>query len=81
MDRRQFIQSGVAAGVVAAVPASAGAKPPLSRPNVLYVFDDEHRFQSLPGEPYSDPVNAPNLDAFRRANFAMRQCISNYPLC
>jgi arylsulfatase A-like enzyme len=82
MDRRQFVQTGVAAGVVAAV-SSALAKPntPRRAPNVLYVFDDEHRFQSMPGEPFSDPVVAPNLDAFRKANFSMERCITNYPLC
>jgi arylsulfatase A-like enzyme len=81
MDRRQFIQTGVAAAVAVASPAIA--EPPRSRrrPNVLYVFDDEHRYQSMPGEPYSTPVVAPNLDAFRKANFSMERCISNYPLC
>lgn len=81
MDRRQFIQGGVAAGVVAAAPALASSTRPAKQPNVLYVFDDEHRFHSMPGEPHSDPVNAPNLDAFRRANFSMERCVSNYPLC
>lgn len=81
MDRRQFIQTGVAAGIVAASPALAAPPKPAKRPNVLYVFDDEHRFQSMPGEPFSDAIDAPNLDAFRRANFSMERCISNYPLC
>jgi arylsulfatase A-like enzyme len=81
MDRRQFIQTGVAAGIVAALPALAGLSKPTKRPNLLYIFDDEHRFQSMPGEPYSDSIKAPNLDAFRRANFSMERCISNYPLC
>ena len=82
MDRRQFVQTGVAAGVVAAAsPALAKPKPAKRAPNVLYVFDDEHRFQSMPGEPYSDPVVAPNIEAFRKANFSMERCISNYPLC
>jgi arylsulfatase A-like enzyme len=81
MDRRQFIQTSVAAGLVAANPAFAAPKTARRQPNVLYVFDDEHRFQSLPGEPFSDSINAPNIDAFRRANFAMERCISNYPLC
>lgn len=80
MDRRQFIQAGVAAGVVAAT-NPALAVPAKRPPNVLYVFDDEHRFQSMPGEPYADTINAPNIDAFRKANFSMERCISNYPLC
>jgi len=81
MDRRQFIQSTLATGIASAVPAIAGPTKTTAQPNVLYVFDDEHRFHSLPGEPHSDSINAPNIDAFRRANFSMEQCISNYPLC
>ena len=81
MDRRSFIQSGVAAGVVAATAPTLAAAKPARQPNVLYVFDDEHRFQSMPGEPFSNPVVAPTLDAFRKANFSMDRCISNYPLC
>ena len=80
MDRRQFLQTTLAAGVVAAArPATAAA--PAKRPNILYVFDDEHRFQSMPGEPNSQSITAPNLDAFRKANFSMDRCTSNYPLC
>lgn len=81
MDRRHFIETGVAAAVVAASPAMAEAPKPPRRPNVLFVFDDEHRYQSMPGEPYSDPVTAPTLNAFRKANFSMERCTSNYPLC
>jgi arylsulfatase A-like enzyme len=81
MDRRQFVQTGVAAGLAAVTSAVAHPEAGNRRPNVLYVFDDQHRFQSMPGEPYSDPVVAPNLDAFRKANFSMERCITNYPLC
>ena len=81
MDRRNFIQSGVAAGVFAATNKSLAEIKRPRRPNVLYVFDDEHRFQSMPGQPFSDPVAAPTLDAFRRANLSMERCTSNYPLC
>jgi len=81
MDRRQFIQSTVAAGVITAAAPAFAAPAPRKRPNVLYVFDDEHRFQSLPGEKFSTAVVAPNLEAFRKSGFEMSTCISNYPLC
>jgi arylsulfatase A-like enzyme len=81
MNRRQFVQSGIAAGIVAAAEPVASAAGAAKRPNVLYVFDDEHRSQSMPGEPLSDSICAPNLEAFRKANFSMERCISNYPLC
>ena len=81
MDRRTFIQTGVAAGVLASVNGALAAPKRPRKPNVLYVFDDEHRFQSMPGQPFSDPVIAPNLDAFRKESFSMERCVSNYPLC
>ena len=48
--------------------------------NVLYLFSDQHRACSMPGEPLS-PVVAPNLERFRRQNFTMENCFSNDPLC
>lgn len=79
MDRREFVKTGVAASLATGMLAKA---EPLkkSRPNVLYVFSDQHRAVSLPGEPFSEVV-APHIDAFRRANFSMDTCVSNYPLC
>ena len=80
VDRRHFIKVGVAASCLSAIDATAKPKTPRRQPNVLYVFDDQHRAASLPGEPFSR-VAAPNIDAFRRANLSMDQCISNFPLC
>ena len=70
MNRREFLAQSLAFSFV---PAS---KPP----NVLYVFSDEHRACSLPGEPLNEAV-APNLSAFARESFSFRNCISNYPVC
>ena len=80
MDRRTFLKQGVAAGVATAMQAET--KPPSARRpmNVLYVFSDQHRAASLPGEVFNQAL-APNLDAFRHRNFSMERCISNYPLC
>lgn len=82
MDRREFVKQGVAASIaIGAAPLSLGAsKNPTRKPNVLYVFSDEHRAQSLVGEPYCD-VLAPNLADFRKRNTSFKNCISNYPLC
>ena len=79
MNRREFISSGVAASVAWRL-AEAKGKRPIKRPNVLYIFDDQHRAVSLPGEPFA-AVAAPNIDRFRRENMSMDTCISNYPLC
>ena len=82
VNRRDFLKtSTVAAATAAVAPAAALAAPARrKRPNVLFVFDDQHRHCSLPGEPFAQ-VTAPNLDRFRRANFSADACISNFPLC
>jgi arylsulfatase A-like enzyme len=82
MDRREFVKRAAVASTAAAMPLSAMAlgKTSRKRPNVLYVFSDQHRAQSLPGEPFSQAM-APTLDRFRRENLSMDACISNYPLC
>lgn len=51
-----------------------------SRPNLLFVFSDEHRACSLPWEPYCD-VQAPHLERLVREGIRFYNCISNYPLC
>src|SRR6516164_5444933 len=50
------------------------------RPNVLFIFSDEHRACSMPGESYCD-VLAPNLARLAREGISVRNCISNYPVC
>lgn len=82
MDRRNFLKTGAAAAVATTVSTNAGAKTKAKtkKPNVLYVFSDQHRAFSLPGEPFSQTL-ARNIEAFREQNFSMEQCVSNYPLC
>ena len=82
MNRRSFVQSGVAATVAANLSIQAKAKVTTKsrKPNVLYVFSDQHRALSLPGEPFNQ-ATAPNIEAFREKNCSLEQCISNYPLC
>ena len=82
MNRRDFVKRTTAASTGAVLPASGFAAPGgrARHPNVLYVFSDQHRALSLPGEPFSEAI-APTLDRFRRDNLSMDRCISNYPLC
>lgn len=83
MNRRDFLKAGAAASAVAALPLGATASESPSgrrRPNVLYVFSDQHRALSLPGEPLSEVI-APTFERFRKENVSMDACISNYPLC
>jgi len=82
MNRRKFCQQTVAASVAAGLNLFAGepAHDAKKRPNVLYVFSDEHRACSLPGEPFNGAF-APNLAQFARDNLSFTSCISNYPVC
>jgi arylsulfatase A-like enzyme len=80
MDRRTFVKTGAAATLAATLEVRAQNKPKKKQPNVLYVFSDQHRAMSLPGEPFNQAM-APNIDAFRHQNLSMDRCVSNYPLC
>ena len=83
MNRREFVKRSAVASTAAALPLPAMAarkKPSGKRPNVLYVFSDQHRALSLPGEPFNQAM-APTLSRFRHENISMESCISNYPLC
>ncbi len=82
MDRREFVKRSAAASAAVALPRAAKmfGEPTSKRPNVLYVFSDQHRAASLPGEAFSQAI-APTLDRFRKESLSMDACISNYPLC
>jgi arylsulfatase A-like enzyme len=80
MNRREFVKNSVALSLATQFTPSMEAATPRKRPNVLYVFSDEHRACSLPGEPYSD-VLAPNIARFAKQHLSFRNCISNYPVC
>jgi arylsulfatase A-like enzyme len=82
MNRRDFLKQSAAATTIATLSTLASGEQVSSQrqPNILYVFSDQHRAQSLPGEPFSEAI-APTLDRFRRENVSMDACISNYPLC
>lgn len=80
MDRREFLKRSTAASLAAASLPAAAAPQASKKLNVLYVFSDQHRALSLPGEPFNE-AHAPTFDRFRRQNLSMDCCISNYPLC
>jgi arylsulfatase A-like enzyme len=88
MNRRSFLHS--AAGVPAAL-AAANAAPQItpgqlhmpersSRPNVIWVFGDQHRRQALGfnGDPNA---RTPNLDNLHEVGFTFPNAVSGFPLC
>src|SRR5215469_4729640 len=78
MNRRDFLKTSAGTAVASAANLRAASKR--KRPNVLYVFSDQHRASSLPDEPFNQAL-APNIAAFRARNCSMERCVSNYPLC
>lgn len=80
MKRREFLFAGTALAGCMATGLWARPLPRRRRPNVLYVFSDQHRACEMPGEQFNQAM-APTLAAFRAANTSMDQCTSNYPLC
>ena len=71
--RRQFLRTASAAALAAQAPAQ-------SRPNVLFIFSDQHRQCSMPGEEHND-AEAPTLARLASEGVSLTQCISNYPVC
>jgi arylsulfatase A-like enzyme len=81
MKRREFLKTA-ALGALSVGLAGRGrvhaAEP--SKPNIVYVFADQHRHCSWPGG--GDPqVKTPNLEALARDGLTFNHCVSNHPLC
>lgn len=74
--RRDLLRGIAATGVATA--SSLGQRP--RKPNVLFVFSDQHRACSMPGEPYNDAA-APALSRLAGEGTTFAQCVSNYPVC
>ncbi|MCD4752134.1 MAG: sulfatase-like hydrolase/transferase [Anaerolineaceae bacterium] len=51
-----------------------------NKPNLIFVFPDEFRAQSL-GFVGQDPVVTPNLDQFAKESKVLTNAVSNYPVC
>ena len=50
------------------------------RPNILFIFDDQHRHDYL-GASGASFLNTPNLDRLARQGFRFTQAATNCPLC
>ncbi len=83
VTRRRFI--GLAAGGVATTAAAAsraaevGAQP-TRMPNVVYLFSDEHRYQSMASSELPQ-VHTPQMARMAEQGVSFTHCISNYPVC
>ena len=77
MDRRAFMTSTLGASApLAQLRPSQGE----ARPNVIWVFDDQHRAQALSCMGDVN-VNTPNLDAMAAQGVNFTSAVSGFPLC
>lgn len=81
-NRRGFLGSaaGGAAALGLATLARGADKKRRRRPNVIYAFSDEHRWQSMSiGE--MPALKTPHMAKMARQGMNFTHCISNYPVC
>ncbi len=85
MDRREFLKLGTAAAAAAAI-ETMGLRRALAqesrprRPNILFVFSDEHRWCSLPFTEMPQVV-APHMERMAREGTRFDNCCSTSPIC
>ncbi|MCP4644172.1 MAG: sulfatase [bacterium] len=79
VSRRGFM--GTAAGGIAAVAGCVTKAPdPTRPPNVVFLFSDEHRYQSM-GISEMPELHTPNMARMAADGVEFTHCISNYPVC
>ncbi len=80
LTRREFVQRGAltAAGTALAGTEALGATA--KRPNLLFVFSDEHSWDML-GCAGNEQIITPHLDRFAGQGIRFNHCISNSPVC
>lgn len=85
ITRREFITRG--AGAIAGatmigtlVKAASCAKTPARKPNILFLFSDQHRAFSM-GCMGDEEIKTPNMDRLAKEGLLFTHAISGYPLC
>ncbi len=86
IQRRDFVKTSLVAGVGVAVgkqlsraEAARVAGTGHSRPNVIFLMDDQHRWDALG---VVDPaVQTPNLDALAKSGILFDQAVCQAPMC
>ncbi len=78
ISRRAFLKRAATglAGAAASGSCVGGAR----RPNLVYLFSDEHRWQSMSFTEMPE-LRTPNMASLAQQGVSFNYCISNYPLC
>ncbi len=77
ISRRTFLKGSAAA---LAATSTAGIASAARKPNVVYLFSDEHRWHSM-SFTETPEVQTPNMAALAKQGVSFNYCISNYPVC
>jgi arylsulfatase A-like enzyme len=85
MQRRDFLKFGAAATAAASPLGCALASGTSSakggkRPNIVYVFSDEHRWQSMPFTEGPQMIT-PNMERLAAEGTSLNNCCSTSPIC
>ena len=83
MSRRRFLQLTGSTAAALALPIAAKAAPEArtdARPNILFFFPDQHRFDWLGTNP-EIPVPTPNLDALGTRGIRFSNAVCPSPVC
>lgn len=77
--RREFLAtSGISLAAGYGLVRTAAAQS--DKPNIVFVFSDEHRYQSM-SFTEMPMLHTPNMARMAHEGFVFHQCISNYPVC
>ena len=82
LNRRQFLRPGVGAqaALAAGTALTRAASDERPRPNLLFVFSDQHSADML-GCYGNEQIRTPNLDRAASEGVRFNHCVSSYPVC
>lgn len=79
ISRRTFL-TATGASIAVGCGMVQGAAAETTQPNVVFVFSDEHRYQSMSFTEMT-AVQTPTMARMAQEGFTFHRCISNYPVC
>ena len=81
VGRREFLKGAAASATVLPLAmGAAGLQASPGRPNVVYLFSDEHRYQSM-SFTETPAVRTPNMARLADEGASFEYAISNNPVC
>ena len=79
-NRRDFLKAAGAAGAALSVAPATLLAAAKRRPNIIYLFSDEHRWQSMSFTDMPE-LRTPNMAGMMRNGTSFEYAISNNPVC